>query len=70
MPGILSFRTNSDRKKIITTISTLIAALLFLKSFTTPSWWVAPTEFEIVRGIYYATAAVVFILGLLPWASD
>ncbi len=60
-------------KIFITVIATLIAVGLFTRGLVNIGDYVLPTsgyELRILQAIYFVGAAVVFILGLLPWAFN
>ncbi len=48
--------------------ASIIAIVFLVRGALIPPWYNVAWEAEVVRAIYYATAAVVFVLGILPWA--
>ncbi|MFQ5821177.1 MAG: hypothetical protein ACE5I5_14385 [Candidatus Heimdallarchaeota archaeon] len=54
------------RRELFSSAAIIIALVLFIAGVRSPDYG----EYWIIRSIYYAAAAVVVILGLMPWTRE
>ncbi len=63
---VISLFSVQRRRELISIVAGIIALVLIIAGVRSPDYG----EYRIIRAIYYSVAAVVVILGLLPWTRE